>query len=117
MWGYRSGASEASAIRLRRWCSLRSWGSAIPGVLRFSATTAGLAFVPMAVLMAFGAGISDRVAARIGAHRTVGSAMLLMGAGILRSACSAAQPPLAPLRATSQPHRSAAGQTLVAITE
>ena len=52
-------------------------------VLRFSATTAGLAFVPMAILMAFGAGISDRVAARIGAHRTVGGAMGLMGAGIV----------------------------------
>ena len=52
-------------------------------VLRFSATTAGVAFVPMAILMAFGAGISDRVAARIGAHRTVGGAMGLMGVGIL----------------------------------
>jgi EmrB/QacA subfamily drug resistance transporter len=52
-------------------------------VLHFSATTAGVAFVPMAILMAFGAGISDRVAARIGAHRTVGGGMGLMGAGIL----------------------------------
>lgn len=52
-------------------------------VLRFSATTAGLVFVPMAILMAFGAGISDRVAARFGAHRTVGGAMGLMGIGIL----------------------------------
>jgi EmrB/QacA subfamily drug resistance transporter len=52
-------------------------------VLRFSPTTAGVAFVPMAVLMAFGAGISDRVAARFGAHRTVGAAMGVMGAGII----------------------------------
>jgi EmrB/QacA subfamily drug resistance transporter len=52
-------------------------------VLGFSATTAGVAFVPMAILMAFGAGISDRVAARFGAHRTVGGAMGLMGAGII----------------------------------
>ena len=52
-------------------------------VLRFSATTAGVAFVPMAILMAFGAGVSDRVAARFGAHRTVGGAMGLMGAGII----------------------------------
>ena len=52
-------------------------------VLRFSATTAGVAFVPMAILMAFGAGVSDRVAARFGSHRTVGSAMALMGAGII----------------------------------
>jgi EmrB/QacA subfamily drug resistance transporter len=52
-------------------------------VLNFSATTAGVAFVPMAILMAFGAAVSDRVAARFGAHRTVGSAMVLMGAGIV----------------------------------
>jgi len=52
-------------------------------VLRFSATAAGLAFVPMAILMAFGAGISDRVASRSGTHRTVSGGMGLMGAGIL----------------------------------
>ena len=52
-------------------------------VLRFSATTAGVAFVPMALLMAVGAGVSDRVAARYGAHRTVGAAMGLMGTGII----------------------------------
>ncbi len=52
-------------------------------VLRFSATTAGLAFVPMAILMAFGAAISDRVATRLGTHRTVSGGMGLMGAGIL----------------------------------
>jgi EmrB/QacA subfamily drug resistance transporter len=52
-------------------------------VLGFSPTRAGVAFVPMAILMAVGAGIADRVAARFGAHRTVGAAMALMGAGIL----------------------------------
>ena len=52
-------------------------------VLGFSATTAGLAFVPMAILMAFGAAISDRVATRLGTHRTVSGGMGLMGAGIL----------------------------------
>jgi EmrB/QacA subfamily drug resistance transporter len=52
-------------------------------VLRFSATTAGLVFVPMAVLMIIGAAISDRIAARYQAHRTVATAMVLMGAGIL----------------------------------
>jgi EmrB/QacA subfamily drug resistance transporter len=52
-------------------------------VLGFSATRAGLAFVPMAVLMAAGAIISDRVAARIGAHRSVGIAMGLMALGIV----------------------------------
>lgn len=52
-------------------------------VLGFSPTTAGVAFVPMALLIATGAAISDRVAARIGAHRAVGIAMALMGGGIL----------------------------------
>jgi EmrB/QacA subfamily drug resistance transporter len=52
-------------------------------VLGFSATRAGLAFVPMAVLMAAGATVSDRVAARIGAHRSVGIAMGLMALGIV----------------------------------
>jgi EmrB/QacA subfamily drug resistance transporter len=51
-------------------------------VLRFSAIRAGLAFVPMAVLMAAGAAVSDRVATRIGAHRSVGAAMGLMAVGI-----------------------------------
>src|SRR6202035_2422448 len=51
-------------------------------VLGFSATTAGLVFVPMATLMIIGAAISDRVAARFGAHRTVATAMVLMGSGI-----------------------------------
>ncbi len=52
-------------------------------VLGFSAIRAGLAFVPMAVLMATGAALSDRVATLIGAHRSVGLAMGLMAAGIL----------------------------------
>ncbi len=52
-------------------------------VLGFSATKAGVAFVPMAILMAAGATISDRVAARIGAYRSVGAAMVLMAAGIV----------------------------------
>jgi predicted MFS family arabinose efflux permease len=51
-------------------------------VLGFSATKAGLAFVPMAVLMAVGAVISERITHRLGAHRVVGAAMLLMAAGI-----------------------------------
>jgi EmrB/QacA subfamily drug resistance transporter len=51
-------------------------------LLHFGAVEAGAAFVPMAVLMAAGAAVSDRVAARIGAHRSVGWAMALMGAGI-----------------------------------
>lgn len=52
-------------------------------VHHFSATKAGVAFLPMALLMAAGAAVSDRVAARIGAHRSVGIAMVLMAAGIV----------------------------------
>jgi EmrB/QacA subfamily drug resistance transporter len=51
-------------------------------VLGFSPTEAGAAFVPMALLMATGAVLSDRAAHRWGAHRTVGLAMLAMAAGI-----------------------------------
>jgi EmrB/QacA subfamily drug resistance transporter len=51
-------------------------------VLGFSATVAGAAFVPMALLMAVGAVVSQRVSAAIGAHRSVALSMLLMGGGI-----------------------------------
>jgi EmrB/QacA subfamily drug resistance transporter len=51
-------------------------------VLGFSPTVAGAAFVPMALLMAAGATMAERVAARIGAGTSVGLAMLLMAAGI-----------------------------------
>lgn len=51
-------------------------------VLGFSPTEAGLAFVPMALLMVVGAVLSDRVALRYGAHRSVSAAMVLMGLGI-----------------------------------
>lgn len=51
-------------------------------VLGFSPTKAGAAFVPMALLMAASAVVSEQVARRIGAHRSVGLAMLLMAAGI-----------------------------------
>jgi predicted MFS family arabinose efflux permease len=51
-------------------------------VLRFSPTKAGLAFVPMALLIAIGAIASERVARGFGAHRSVGVAMLLMAVGI-----------------------------------
>ncbi len=54
----------------------------LQNVLHFSAIKAGLAFVPMAVLMAAGAGVSDRVATAVGAYWSVGVAMLLMGGGI-----------------------------------
>ena len=51
-------------------------------VLGFSPTKAGAAFVPMALLMAAGATVSERTSRMLGAHRSVGLAMLLMGAGI-----------------------------------
>jgi EmrB/QacA subfamily drug resistance transporter len=54
----------------------------LQSVLGFSPTRAGAAFVPMALLMAAGAVVSERVANRLGAHRSVGVAMLLMATGI-----------------------------------
>jgi EmrB/QacA subfamily drug resistance transporter len=54
----------------------------LQGVLGFSPTEAGAAFVPMALLIAVGAVISERVSHRFGAHRVVAIAMLLMAAGI-----------------------------------
>ncbi|HEU5007320.1 MAG TPA: MFS transporter [Jatrophihabitantaceae bacterium] len=51
-------------------------------VLGFSATEAGAAFVPMALLMVIGSIAAERVAAIMGAHRSVGLAMLLMAAGM-----------------------------------
>jgi len=51
-------------------------------VLGFSPTKAGAAFVPMAVLMAASAIVSDRVAARFGAYRSTGFGMLVMGLAI-----------------------------------
>ena len=54
----------------------------LQSVLGFSATKAGLAFVPMALLMAVGASVSDRAAASIGPNRLVGMAMVGMAIGI-----------------------------------
>ncbi len=54
----------------------------LQSVLDFSATKAGTAFVPMALLMAVGAVISEQITHRLGVHRVVGAAMLLMAAGI-----------------------------------
>ena len=51
-------------------------------ILRFSPTKAGLAFVPMAVLLALSASVAAPVAARIGAHRTVALGMAIMAAGL-----------------------------------
>jgi EmrB/QacA subfamily drug resistance transporter len=54
----------------------------LQNVLGFSPTKAGAAFVPMAVLMAASAIVSDRVAARFGAYRSTGFGMLAMGLAI-----------------------------------
>jgi EmrB/QacA subfamily drug resistance transporter len=54
----------------------------LQGVLGFSPTKAGAAFVPMALLMATSAIVSDRVAARFGAYRSTGFGMLVMGLAI-----------------------------------
>jgi EmrB/QacA subfamily drug resistance transporter len=54
----------------------------LQGVLGFSPTKAGAAFVPMAVLMAVSAVMSDRVALRFGAYRSTSVGMVAMGLGI-----------------------------------
>ena len=58
----------------------------LQGVLGFSPTRAGAAFVPMAVLMAVSAVVSDRVAVRFGAYRSTAVGMVLMGVGIASTA-------------------------------
>jgi EmrB/QacA subfamily drug resistance transporter len=58
----------------------------LQGVLGFSPTKAGAAFVPMAVLMAVSAVVSDRVAARYGAYRSTAFGMVAMGLGIASTA-------------------------------
>jgi predicted MFS family arabinose efflux permease len=54
----------------------------LQGVLGFSPTKAGLAFVPMALCMALFAGLSGPVVARIGAHRTVAFGLVLNAVGL-----------------------------------
>jgi EmrB/QacA subfamily drug resistance transporter len=54
----------------------------LQGVLGFSPTKAGAAFVPMAILMAVSSVLSDRVAARFGAHRSTAVGMVMMGLAI-----------------------------------
>jgi EmrB/QacA subfamily drug resistance transporter len=55
----------------------------LQGILGFSPTTAGLAFVPLAVLMAAGAPLAATLATRIGANRTVAAGFVLVAAGLL----------------------------------
>jgi EmrB/QacA subfamily drug resistance transporter len=55
----------------------------LQGVLGFSPTKAGLAFVPMALLMAVFATLGGQVSARIGAYRVVSAGLLLVAGGVL----------------------------------
>ena len=54
----------------------------LQGVLGFSPTKAGLAFLPMALCMAVVAAVTGPVAARVGAHRTVAFGLVLIAAGV-----------------------------------
>ncbi len=54
----------------------------LQGVLGFSPTKAGAAFVPMALLIAIGAIVSERLSHRFGAYRVVAFAMTMMATGI-----------------------------------
>jgi EmrB/QacA subfamily drug resistance transporter len=51
-------------------------------MLGFSPTKAGLAFVPMAVVLAISATVAPQVVPRLGAHRTVGLGMAVMAVGL-----------------------------------
>jgi EmrB/QacA subfamily drug resistance transporter len=54
----------------------------LQGILGFSPTKAGLAFVPMAFTLALFATMAPRVAALIGGHRAVAAGMVLMVIGL-----------------------------------
>jgi EmrB/QacA subfamily drug resistance transporter len=55
----------------------------LQGILGFSPTKAGLAFVPMALCLAVAAVLSPRVTAVIGGHRTVALGMAIMTVGLV----------------------------------
>ena len=55
----------------------------LQNVLGFSPTKAGVAFVPMALVMAFVAAASGSIAARVGTHRAVAGGLALMAAAVL----------------------------------
>jgi EmrB/QacA subfamily drug resistance transporter len=55
----------------------------LQGILGFSPTKAGLAFVPMALCLAVAAILSPRVTAVIGGHRTVALGMAIMTVGLV----------------------------------
>jgi EmrB/QacA subfamily drug resistance transporter len=51
-------------------------------MLGFSPTKAGLAFVPMAVMLAISASVAPQLVPRLGAHRTVGLGTAIMAVGL-----------------------------------
>jgi len=55
----------------------------LQGILGFSPTKAGLAFVPMALCLAVAATLSPRVTTAIGGHRTVALGMAIMTIGLV----------------------------------
>ena len=55
----------------------------LPGILGFSPTKAGLAFVPLALCLAVAAVLSPREAALLGGHRTVALGMAVMAVGLV----------------------------------
>jgi EmrB/QacA subfamily drug resistance transporter len=55
----------------------------LQGIAGFSPTKAGLAFVPMALILAVSATIAPKVEALIGAHRSVALGMAMMAAGLI----------------------------------
>ncbi len=58
----------------------------LQGILSFSPTTAGLAFVPMALLMAAAATVAPLVSGKAGTGRTVAAGMGLVAAGLAATA-------------------------------
>jgi EmrB/QacA subfamily drug resistance transporter len=55
----------------------------LQGILGFSPTKAGLAFVPMALCVVVAAGAVQAIVARVGGHRLVALGMVLMVAGLV----------------------------------
>src|SRR6266545_1088186 len=55
----------------------------LQGILGFSPSTTGLAFVPLALLMAAGAPLAYALTPRIGTNRTVAAGFVLVAAGML----------------------------------
>ncbi len=55
----------------------------LQGILGFSPSTTGLAFVPLALLMAAGAPLASALTPRIGTNRTVAAGFVLVAAGML----------------------------------